>query len=426
MDTTTTKQVYRISVNGMDCRSCERLLAKNIERIPGVDTASANAESGTLTILMDTSVRADTIAQAIVRSGFTPVGLSDGSTLVPVVDLAAEATAEAPVEALVASTEPGSTADAQFAITGMTCASCATVIEKTLAATQGVASAAVNLAAEKLTVTYDPSSIDIDRIIGRVHDAGYQAAAIVAAPAQKAGGHLDLAITGMTCASCSAIIEKVLGKLHGVTTAVVNLAMETASVDFDPTLVGPDEIIGAIKGAGYSVEIKAPAGEAAVEPEDGQRTAQQAFHAHQRNLFVFALVLSVPAFLVSMVPPFMTVFPLKAAEFLASVFGGAWDPMMVGKYLAFALATPVQFYAGAQFYRGFWHAIKRRMGNMDTLIAIGTSAAYFYSLVATFVPGFESQPIFYEVAALLITFVLLGKLLEASAKGKTSDAIKKL
>ena len=99
---------------------------------------------------------------------------------------------------------------------------------------------------------------------------------------------------------------------------------------------------------------------------------------------------------------------------------------MVQKYLAFLLITPVQFYAGARFYRGFWHALKRRSGNMDTLIAIGTSAAYFYSVAATFVPSLESQPVFYETAGLLITFVLLGKLLEARAKGKTSDAIKKL
>src|SRR5450756_1054056 len=100
--------------------------------------------------------------------------------------------------------------------------------------------------------------------------------------------------------------------------------------------------------------------------------------------------------------------------------------MMVLKYVAFTLATPVQFYAGAQFYRGFWHALKRRAGNMDTLIAIGTSAAYFYSVAATFIPALEAEPVFYETAALLITFVILGKLLEARAKGKTSDAIKKL
>src|SRR5450756_1214510 len=100
--------------------------------------------------------------------------------------------------------------------------------------------------------------------------------------------------------------------------------------------------------------------------------------------------------------------------------------MIVFKYIGFAFGTPVQFIAGAQFYRGFFHALKRRTGNMDTLIAIGTSAAYFYSLAATFIPALEAEPVFYETAALLITFVILGKLLEARAKGKTSDAIKKL
>src|SRR5450756_1178014 len=100
--------------------------------------------------------------------------------------------------------------------------------------------------------------------------------------------------------------------------------------------------------------------------------------------------------------------------------------MMIGKYVMFLLATPVQFIVGAQFYRGMWHALKRRSGNMDTLIAIGTSAAYFYSVAATFVPALRMEPVFYETAALLLTFVLLGKLLEARAKGKTSDAIKKL
>jgi Cu+-exporting ATPase len=176
------------------------------------------------------------------------------------------------------------------------------------------------------------------------------------------------------------------------------------------------------------VHSAAPAASVKAEtaPEDAQRLAQQKHTRHQTNLLLVSAFLAIPAFLISMVPPFMTVVPAGVAELLARVFGGGWDPMMVQKYLAFALATPVQFYAGAQFYRGFYHALKRRMGNMDTLIAIGTSAAYFYSVAATFVPSLEGEPVFYETAALLITFVILGKLLEARAKGKTSDAIKKL
>ncbi len=100
--------------------------------------------------------------------------------------------------------------------------------------------------------------------------------------------------------------------------------------------------------------------------------------------------------------------------------------MQLGKLLGFALATPVQVVAGRPFYRGFWHALKRRTGNMDTLIAVGTSAAYLYSVAATFVPALMHEPVFYETAALLITFVLLGKTLEARAKGRTGDAIRKL
>jgi Cu+-exporting ATPase len=127
-----------------------------------------------------------------------------------------------------------------------------------------------------------------------------------------------------------------------------------------------------------------------------------------------------------MIPSVMEKVPMVVATWLADTFGGAWDPMMVFKYIGLVLSTPVQFIAGAQFYRGFYHAIKRRSGNMDTLIAIGTSSAYFYSLAATFIPSLSAEPVFYETAALLITFVILGKLLEARAKGKTSDAIKKL
>jgi len=159
---------------------------------------------------------------------------------------------------------------------------------------------------------------------------------------------------------------------------------------------------------------------------DEQALAQAKELKHDRNMLIFALSLSIPAFLISMVPPFMTIVPDAVAGWLTSAFGGMWDPMMVQKYLAFLLITPVQFYAGARFYRGFWHALKRRSGNMDTLICIGTSAAYFYSVAATFVPSLQSQPVFYETAGLLISFVLLGKLLEARAKGKTSEAIKKL
>jgi Cu+-exporting ATPase len=320
----------------------------------------------------------------------------------------------------------GSTEDATFAVTGMTCASCSAIIEKVLGKTPGIAKATVNLALERLSVTYDPAVIDPAGIVATVEGIGYGAAPLNEAPALSAQGHVVLAITGMTCASCSAVIEKTLGKLHGVDAAVVNLAMETATVDFDPTVVGPDEIIGAVTGVGYGVTLKVETIGVAESGGDAQREAQHAFQRHQQRLFVFSLIFAIPAFLISMVPPFMTAVPAGLAALLANTFGGMWDAMMVQKYLAFALVTPVQFYVGWQFYRGAWHALKRRTGNMDLLIAIGTSAAYFYSVAATFIPALQGEPVFYETSALLITFVLMGKLLEARAKGRTSDAIKTL
>jgi Cu+-exporting ATPase len=213
--------------------------------------------------------------------------------------------------------------------------------------------------------------------------------------------------------------------MPGVTSAVVNLAMETATVAFDPAVLGPDEIISAVKRAGYGATLKVDAPPSAEGAEDSQRAAQEAYQTHQRRLFVFSLVLAAPL-AAMMLPGVMDTVNLSVATMLANVFGGAWDPMMVGKYIAFMLATPVQFYAGAQYYRGFWHAIQRRTGNMDTLIAIGTTAAYAYSVAATFVPALAAEPVFFETSALLITFVLLGKLLEARAKGRTSDAIRAL
>ncbi|MDO9556236.1 MAG: heavy metal translocating P-type ATPase [Coriobacteriia bacterium] len=241
------------------------------------------------------------------------------------------------------------------------------------------------------------------------------------APDVPAREDAAFAVTGMTCTSCAAVIEKVLGRLDGVDSAQVNLAAETATVGFDPTQLGPEELIGAIKDAGYGATVLVDHG-ATGGGVDVQREAQEAFAHHQHRLLVFSASLAIPLFLIAMVPPFMMVVP----RWVAGLFGVADESgvMFIHKLLMLALAAPVQFIAGAQYYRGFWHAIKQRAGNMDTLVAIGTTAAFVYSLAATF--WLHDQPVFYETSALLITFVLLGKSLEARAKGKTSDAIKKL
>ncbi len=361
----------------------------------------------------------------------------------PAVELAVEAPTQAAVEpavepAVVAeglptSSEPPASvaaAEATFAVGGMTCASCSAIIEKVLGKTAGIETATVNLAMERLNATYDPAVLDTAAIAAIVDGLGYHATLLSQAGAGAAeeapiAGRVTLAITGMTCASCSAIIEKVVGKLNGVMGVNVNLATNTGVVDFDPEVVGIDEIITTIKDAGYgaTVKVEVALGSDAV---DVQAEEQARAYKAEVRMFAWSVGLSVPLFIIAMVPPFMELIPLKIAELLASTVGGAWDPMMVSKYLMFLLATPVQFVMGARFYKGAYHALKRMTGNMDLLVAIGTTAAYGYSVAATFIPAVQMEPAFYETSALLITFVLMGKLLEARAKGRTSDAIKKL
>ncbi|MBE0476559.1 MAG: copper-translocating P-type ATPase [Coriobacteriia bacterium] len=330
----------------------------------------------------------------------------------------------APGAAPVAPKAHVSRIDQTFSVTGMTCASCVAVIEKTLARTPGVISSNVNLATEKLTVIYDAAVVDADGIVAAVKAAGYAAAPVTEVPALSQEGRLSLEIRGMTCASCVAVIEKTLERSPGVSDVSVNLATESAMVDYDPARIDADAIVEVVRKAGYTAIVKVET--VGLAGEDTQRAAQQAHYRRQLWFCIGAFTLGIPALLIAMVPPFMMAVPAATAQLLANVFGGVWDPMMLEKYMQFVLVTPVQFIFGWQFYRGFWHALKRRQGNMDTLIAIGTSAAYFYSIGATFVPPLMGEPVFYEVAALLIAFVILGKLLEARAKGKTSDAIKKL
>lgn len=224
---------------------------------------------------------------------------------------------------------------------------------------------------------------------------------------------INLSVTGMTCASCAKVIEMTLKKTSGVDEVMVNLASEKASVAYDPALTNTQAIIEAVKKAGYGASTLDGATKVDKEvtsagtAEDTQRAAQKKHFLKLKRLFMMSLIFSLPAFLLSMVPPFMDMVPMEFKN-----------------YVLFALATPVQFVVGWQFYRGAWGALRNRVGNMDLLIALGTSAAYFYSVAATFI--LMDKPVFYETAALLITFVLLGKMLEARAKGKTGEAIKRL
>jgi Cu+-exporting ATPase len=371
METTMTRN-YTIAIDGMHCHACERLVTANLMEVPGITGVVADAAAGTATITVEADPDLDSVASAIRAAGFEPSG--GVATLKEAGPDSVQPPLETPEPIQPDAAEPE---DADACPTG----TCPTV----------------------------PPAPD---------------PALMAASAAAATAHATFGIIGMTCSSCQAVIERTLARTPGVGSAVVNLAAETATVAYDPHTLTIDEIVAAIRGAGYDAvphdEDAAPG-----TAGDAQREAQQAHIAKEKRLFVFSLALSVPLALL-MIPSLMESVPLVVAEWLARTLGGAWDPMMVFKYIGFALATPVQLIAGAQFYRGFWHALKRRTGNMDTLVAIGTSAAYLYSVAATFVPALAMEPVFFETSALLLTFVILGKLLEARAKGKTSDAIKKL
>lgn len=273
-----------------------------------------------------------------------------------------------------------------YTITGMSCANCAARIEKELARREGVHSAVVNFAISELTVNHDPAAVSKEQIIEFVEQLGY--GVIRPEPA----GELTFGVRGLHCASCVNTLEKKLLEHPAITTAIVNLAAETGFTRFDPQMIGAADIFTIVHAAGYTpVELH------------GAEIAQDDDLRLQRNWFIFALLASLPIMLTMGVHSNRAVMQLNLL-----------------------LATAVQFSAGLIFYRGAWSALKNRSTNMDVLVALGTSAAYFYSLAAYFGLLGSHHEVFFETSAMLIAFIRLGKYLEARARGKASEALKKL
>ncbi|MDC3412690.1 heavy metal translocating P-type ATPase [Aquibacillus sp. 3ASR75-11] len=281
-------------------------------------------------------------------------------------------------------------------ITGMTCAACANRIEKNLSKVNGVSKANVNLTTEKASVSYNPSETSVEQLMEKVKKTGY------GVREQKT----TLAVTGMTCAACATRIEKGLGKVDGVVNANVNLASEKANVEYIPGKTDIDQLIAAVKKAGYSATV---AGDANAEAE---KEAREKEYKKQRNKFLLGVLFSI-WFLPQMISDL-------GVEYGFNV-GFQYE---INPWIQFLLATPVQFYVGGHFYRDAYNALRGGSANMATLVALGTSAAYFYSLVVT-ITGSDAG-LYYEAAALVITLIILGKLLEVRAKGQTSEAIKTL
>ncbi|WML47160.1 heavy metal translocating P-type ATPase [Neobacillus sp. PS3-34] len=289
--------------------------------------------------------------------------------------------------------------EVQLPITGMTCAACAARIEKGLKKIEGVNEASVNLALEKASLKYDSSVTSVAAFEKKISDLGYGVAS------EKA----ELDIIGMTCAACSARIEKGLNKLDGINKAAVNLALETATVEYNPSQVSIQDMISKVEKLGYQAKRKQ---EKNAEAADYREQEIE----RQKGKFVFSLILAFPL-LWAMVSHF---------SFTSFIY---LPEMLMNPWVQLALATPVQFVVGRQFYIGTYKALRNGSANMDVLVALGTSAAYFYSLYQSIVSiGSHAHMVelYFETSAVLITLIILGKLFEARAKGRSSDAIKKL
>jgi Cu+-exporting ATPase len=284
-------------------------------------------------------------------------------------------------------------------ISGMTCAACANRIEKGLKRMDGVEDANVNFTLEKATVSFNPAKVEVKQLYNKVSDLGYEVVT----------DKVELKLIGMTCAACANRIEKGLNRLDGVSKASVNFALETGTVEYNPSQVTIDDLKNKVEQLGY---------EAVLKEEDQENGKDHRLNEleKQKGKFIFSLILSLPL-LWAMVSHF---------EFTSFIY---LPDMLMNPWVQLALATPVQFIVGKQFYVGAFKALKNKSANMDVLVALGTSAAYFYSLyLAIMSIGSEEHMVslYFETSAVLITLIILGKLFEARAKGRSSEAIKKL
>ena len=298
----------------------------------------------------------------------------------------------------------GSQGKLTLSIGGMTCAACVRRVEQALANVPGVAEANVNIATEKATITYDQRTTDVALLKTTVEEAGYSVR-------ETGSSKLTISVGGMTCAACVRRVEQALAKVPGVSQADVNLATEKATVSYDSAAVTVADLRKAIEDAGY--EFRGTESEDLVDIE---REAREREYLGVKRRFLGATVMALLIMALSMKNMLPVLRDLDRQL--------SW-------YILFVLTTPVMFWAGRPFFVNAWKAALHKTTDMNTLVSIGTLAAYLYSTVATFVPKFfegvgVEVHVYYESAAMIIAFILLGKVLEAKAKGRTSEAIKKL
>lgn len=283
-------------------------------------------------------------------------------------------------------------------ITRMTCVNCAANLERSLNKIAGIREVAVNFASNKATVRFDSGQVKITDLVNNIQRAGYGVVL----------NHLELPVTGMTCVNCAANIERTLNKkVNGVVRASVNFASEYAAIRYLPEIVSVDDMVAVIEKAGYGAIIPSES----ERGEDVEQSARQAEIQDQTRKFIVGIAFALPLFVLSMLRDFSII--------------GAWGHASWVNWMFAFLATPVQFYTGLDYYSGGFKSLRNKSANMDVLIALGSSVAYFFSLVVLLFPSI-GQHVYFETSAVIITLIKLGKLLEARTKGKTGNAIRKL
>jgi P-type Cu+ transporter len=281
-------------------------------------------------------------------------------------------------------------------VTGMTCANCVLSVERNLKKEKGVDTATVNLSSERAVVSFDPTLTTLDLLVQRVQRAGYGIAS----------GEAQFLVPNLSDATDARNLEAVLQKIEGISDIQVNAVNNRVSLHYIPTILDAHEVEQRIRKAGFEVTLLDEE-----KAADAEAKAREAEIQTQKRLLIIGLIFTIPLFILSMGGDF-GLLPVIIAD-------AAWLP-----WAMLVLATPVQFYVGWQYYVGGWKSIRNGAANMDVLVAMGSSVAYFYSIAV--VLGFAPGHVYFETAAVIITLIKLGKYLEARAKGRTSEAIKKL
>ncbi|XP_059665235.1 copper-transporting ATPase HMA4-like [Cornus florida] len=375
-------------ISGIECGSCATSLEPILSKLNGVESVMVSPLQGQAVVsYMPEHTNAKTIKETVEKSGFQ-------------VD-------EFPEQDI---------AVCRLKIKGMACTSCSESVERALSMVDGVKKAVVGLALEEAKIHFDPNVTDTDRIIEAIEDAGF-GADLISSGSDVNKVHLKL--EGIKSVGDLTLIQSSLESMEGVNLVEMDSEGHKVTVSYDPDVTGPRSLIHCIQEAGSGPNLYRAS---LYIPPRRRETERQHEVLMYRNQFLWSCLFSVPVFIFSMVLPMLPRY-------------GDWldykihNMITVGLLLRWIFCTPVQFVVGRRFYVGSYHALRRRSANMDVLVALGTNAAYFYSmyiLIKAFASDtFEGQD-FFETSAMLISFILLGKYLEVVAKGKTSDALAKL